>query len=99
MDVETEAKKLIAQGYRRTSNRYRMVSRIDHPDWITILAKHLHRSPAELYVPGEDHVSATWCDHYRRVLSKDTLEGLPEEVFKLIPGSGWDPCGYCEKDT
>lgn len=89
---------LIAQGYRRTSNRYGMVSRIDRPDWIEVLAAHLRRSPAELYVPGEpDTPSASWMDYYRRVLSEDTLEIDPNEA-RRIPNSNWDPCGYTPKE-
>ena len=93
-DPKSEAAQLIAAGYRRTSNKYRMVSRIDRPDWLVVLAKELRRSPAEFYAPGEPDPAETWCDYYRRCLSRDTLERVDPDVFKLIPGSGWDPVGY-----
>lgn len=104
-----EAADLARRGYRRTSHKHRMVSRIDRPDWKERLAAHLGRSVAELYRMREtnpdrignpgyevgDTVSPLWCDFYRRVLSRDTLT-VSEEVAKLVPGSGWDPCEYVE---
>lgn len=91
-DAETAAD-LIAKGYRRTSNKYRTVSRIDRPDWLNVLAINLHRAPADFYVPGESSPCGGWCDYYRRVISKDKIEVSPE-VYALIPGSGHDPVGY-----
>lgn len=88
---------LIAQGYRRTSNKYGMVSRIDRPDWIEVLAKELHRAPADFYVPGEPEPSGSWCDYYRRCLSKDTIT-LHVEVARQIPTSSHDPVGYIPKE-
>lgn len=82
---------LVSAGYRRTSNKYGLVSRIDRPDWVEVLADHLGRSPAELYVRG------CWADYYRRVLSNDTLELGPVEGRK-VPTSNWDTTGYCEKE-
>lgn len=95
--VKIAAEELIALGYRRTSNKHKMISRIDRPDWLIVLAKNLRRSPAEFYVPGEREPAATWCDHYRRVHSKDTLE-VEEAVFRAIPGSGYDNCGYVDPE-
>jgi hypothetical protein len=97
-DYRAEADKLIAAGYRRTSNRYRIVSRIDRSDWVEILARHLHRAPADFYVPGEHSPSADWCDYYRRCLSADGFKGVTSEVFALIPGSGWDSTGYTQPE-
>ena len=105
METRTAAE-LTALGYRRTSNKHRMVSRIDRPDWKEHLAAHLRRSVAELFIVGtnaenglpivSDKVSGSWCDYYRRCLSRDTLEGLPEATFRAIPSSGWDSCGFVE---
>lgn len=82
-----------ARGYRRTSNKHRMVSRIDRADWIAVLARHLNRAPADLYEPGATKVAGNWCDHYRRCLSRDTLT-LSEAEFRKVPGSDWDDTGY-----
>lgn len=89
-----EAQRLIGMGYRRTSNKYLMVSRIDRPDWVTVLAQHLKRSPAELYEIGAPSPAARWCGFYRSVLSKDSLEGIAPEVHALIPHSAFDDVGY-----
>lgn len=89
-----DAKKLADRGYRRTSTKHRMVSRIDREDWLEVLARHLHRSVAELYIQGTNTISPNWTDYYRRVLSKDTLMNIDPEVHRAIPGSSGDGCGY-----
>jgi hypothetical protein len=86
---------LVAMGYRRTSRKYGMVSRIDRPDWVQVLARHLRRAPADFYVPGENEVQGNWCDYYRCVLSKDTLEIGPVLALR-VPTSGHDPVGYVD---
>lgn len=84
----------IEAGYRKVSNRFGMLSRIDRPDWIEVLARHLHRSPAELYVPGKpERPSAHWCDYYRRVLSTDTVT-IDPALARHIPNSNHDPVGF-----
>jgi hypothetical protein len=88
-----KAQILTAQGYRRTSNTHGMVSRIDRPDWVDVLAKAQHCSPADFYGPGEATPAANWCDHYRRGYSKDTLI-VGTVLAKLIPTSGGDSTGY-----
>lgn len=90
------ADELIALGYRRTSNKYRIVSRIDRPDWVTVLAVHCRRAPADFYQIGASDPEGNWCDYYRRVLSKDKIEGVDPEVFRAVPSSAWDNCGFCE---
>lgn len=85
-----------AQGYRRVSNRYNLVARIDRPDWLQFMAKSLHRAPADFYVPGEEHPAGNWCDYYRRVHSKDTLT-LPRDEYLKVGGSSGDPIGYVER--
>lgn len=89
---------LIASGYRRVSNRYRLVARIDRPDWIDILARDLLRSPAEFYVPGAKEPAGMWADHYRRCFSRDTLT-LDPDVFYQIPTSCHDPVGFVPPST
>jgi len=96
------AQELIAKGYRRVSSRHRIVTRIDREDWKERLAADLGRSVADLYIMGSNGgvpvvgraVAGQWCDYYRRVMSRDKIEGVPEDVFKLIPSSCHDPCGY-----
>ena len=90
-----DPKRLTAMGYRRTSNKCGMLSRIDRPDWIQVLAVHLRRAPADFYVPGEDKPTGSWCDFYRRVLSKDTIE-IDPNLARQVPTSGHDPIGYVE---
>lgn len=86
---------LIARGYRRTSRRHGMVSRIDRPDWIDILAEHLIQPRVELMkrirgFPG------MWEDYYRRVLSKDTITLNPAQLALKVPTSDRDPVGYVD---
>lgn len=93
-DPADQARALAARGYRRTSNRHRIISRIDRPDWLEKMARDLRRAPADFMVPGGSQPQPNWCDHYRRIYSRDKIEGVAEEVFRLIPGSDWDPIGY-----
>lgn len=88
-----QAQDLADRGYRRTSNAHGIVSRVDRPDWVDVLATHLRRSPAEFYEPGESLPSGRWCDHYRRCLSKDKLYVEPG-IAKLVPSSNFDAAGY-----
>lgn len=83
---------LIAMGYRRTSSKYGMVSRIDRPDWMQVLAAHLNRSTGSFMLPNGD-VDPMWCDFYRRVLSKDNLKLGPERG-RRFPTSHGSSCGY-----
>lgn len=84
----------VGAGYRKVSNKFGVLSRIDRPDWVQVLAEHLHRSPAELYVPGRpEHPSAHWCDYYRRVLSTDTVM-IDPAFARYIPNSNNDPVGF-----
>lgn len=93
--MEYNAKELIAQGYRRISNAFCHLSRVDREDWKEYMAK--KHSPwsteeglrwVELLVESE---SAT--DMYRRGYSKDVII-VPQEIYKQIPGSNWDDTGY-----
>lgn len=84
---------ITAQGYRRISNKYGTVARVDREDWVQVMAKHLRRAPADFYVLGEDKVTWNWCDYYLRTLSKDKLT-LPPSVAAMIPSSIGDNVGY-----
>lgn len=85
-----DVKALIADGYRRISNSYRHIARIDRPDWKDVLAKSMNTTADKL------STETSWEDHYRRVHSKDVLE-VPQHVYKRIPGSSGDRCGYVER--
>jgi hypothetical protein len=93
-----EARRLIASGYCPTSNRYRMLSRLDRPDWLQHMA-YLHTKG----FPGSDAKNLAegmrWAtglgggaaDFYRRVHSRDTIE-VNEAVFrevKKVHSSNW----------
>jgi hypothetical protein len=95
-----EATRLIESGYRSVSNRHRMVSRIDRPDWREHMARDHHRGfrgdPQRNLEEGMRWVRALGtgaADHYRRVLSKDTVTMLPQDVFDAVrkagAGFGW----------
>lgn len=70
---------LTAIGYRRTSSRHLLVSRLDRRNWYTKLPAAVRR--------GDDQSEwADWADWYRRTLSKDKLE-LPFRIFACMPES------------
>jgi L-fucose isomerase-like protein len=106
MDALEQARLLASQGYRRVSWKYRIVSRLDRPDWAEHMAAEMRRPVADFCANGYDNKhrpvyghtpAANWEDHYRRVYSKDILEGVPQDVFRHIPSSGADRTGYLEK--
>lgn len=80
---------LIAQGYRRISNKHGMLSRIDRYDWKEFLA-------SEGYYIGPQH-EGSMADQYRRVYSKDVVE-LDPEIAKEVPSSGHDAIGFVDKE-
>lgn len=89
---------LEAKGYRRTSNRHGLISRIDRPDWLDALNRHLMRSAQQgnlILENSEEYNSGSWQDFYRRVLSKDTLE-IGKSQAQNIGTSSWDNIGYIE---
>lgn len=83
------AEELTKLGYRRISSKHKTVSRIDRKDWQQFL---LDINPNLLL--GQDGGAS----FYRRVYSKDTVEGIPDEIFKGIPGSDFDPVGFVRDD-
>lgn len=89
------ANDLIAKGYCRTSNKHRIVVRIDHPDWLAITAKRLGRSKKKLMEEGIGSAA----DWYRRCISEDAIISVPAAIFKRIPGSGHNSMGYKEADN
>lgn len=79
----------IERGYRRISHKYLTVSRVDKRNWMETIKK---ENPYILL--GLDQGA----DHYRRCFSEDKIV-LPQEIFRQIPGSGHDPCGFIDPDT
>lgn len=92
-DNKNQAACFTAMGYRRTSNRFGHLSRIDRPDW----KEHM----AQRHSPWSKEEGRAWVralgdgasDHYRRVFSKDTRE-VSREVARLVPTSNWDLAGF-----
>ena len=90
----TEGERLAASGYRSISNKYRMVARLDRPDW----KKHMARQHA----PWSFEEGMRWAtglgdgaaDHYRRVYSKDVLSGVSQEVYEVVKRAGGAGCGW-----
>lgn len=73
------------QGYRRISNKYKLVARIDRDDWLDVLAKELRCSRADFYMLDGSGIGNQWRDHYVRVYSKDQITVKPE-IYKLMKG-------------
>jgi translation initiation factor IF-1 len=76
---------LHSQGYRRVSNKYKLVARIDRDDWLDVLAKEMRCSRADFYNFDGSGISDSWKDHYVRVYSKDQITVSPE-IYKLMKG-------------
>lgn len=76
---------LINLGYRRVSNAYCLVAKIDREDWLEILAGRMRCSVAHFYNRDGSGISNDWKDHYIRVYSKDTHCVGPSRI-RLIPG-------------
>lgn len=80
----TFAQELINQGYRKTSNAYCHVNRIDREDWLEVMAEKMRCSVAHFYNVDGSGVSDHWRDHYVRCYSKDAHTVHPD-VLKRIP--------------
>ena len=78
------ADELTRQGYRRVSNKFGMVARIDRPDWLEFM---LEQSP---------HLIASLADQYRRVHSQDVLT-VPG-VAPHVPTSSHDSVGFVSSE-
>jgi translation initiation factor IF-1 len=78
-----KAGELTQKGYRRISNKYKIVARIDKEDWLDIMAKQMNCSRADFYCVNGGGVKDNWRDHYIRVYSEDKLTVGPE-IYKLM---------------
>jgi hypothetical protein len=98
--MKLSPKKLMALGYRRTSNAFGIVSRIDREDWKEHMA--IRHSPWSL----EEGMEWIKClgessaeDHYRRCYSKDNIEFGKRLAYKVkhIESSNGAPTGYIKE--
>ena len=86
-DVEAfvTAGELMAKGYRKTSNAYCMVSRVDREDWLEVMAAQRNCSVADFYNIDGTGVRDSHRGHYIRVFSEDNLTVSPK-VLRLMKG-------------
>lgn len=84
MTVELYAKELIEKGYRKTSNAYCRVARIDREDWVKVLAKERFCSVADFYNVDGSGIGDQHRDYYIRTHSKDELTVHPL-ILRKIP--------------
>jgi len=82
-DIALLAPILLKHGYRRTSNAYCSIARIDRDDWIDYLATKLNCCVADFYKKDGSGIADSWRDHYVRVYSKDKHTVAPELVRKI----------------
>lgn len=73
----TIAGDLMQKGYRKTSNAYCLVSRIDRDDWLDVLAKERFCSRADFYNVDGSGIGNQHRDYYVRVHSQDNLTVSP----------------------
>jgi hypothetical protein len=88
--LEPKWQSLVNLGYRKTSNKYGLVSRLDRPDWAAHLEKETNRAV------DADEIYGQWEDYWRRCRSKDTLE-FGAELPRNFPSSSGARTGYRRK--
>ena len=88
MSAQTHAAELAFRGYRRVSNKYGTVARIDCANWRRELNNRLRRDTSKN--PG-----ICWEDHYRRCYSQDKLD-VGRETARLVPTSSHDYIGFID---
>jgi hypothetical protein len=76
---------LIQLGYRRVSNAYCEVARIDREDWLDFMAEEIRCCVADFYNKDGSGVANNWKDHYIRCFSNDVLCVGPSKI-RQIPG-------------
>lgn len=91
-----EAETLALQGYRRTSSKYGMLSRVDREDWQEFMAK--------THAPWDINEGRAWvyglgtraADQYRRCYSRDKIT-VSTSISKFVPSSSHDTIGYVQR--
>lgn len=81
------AQRMFDAGYMASSNKYRIGTRIDRPDWVEFMAKKYSRSVADFYMYNNGQLSQStghWGEHYCSVFSKHKIEPLPPAIFKEL---------------
>lgn len=81
----TWAQHLTEMGYFRTSNAYCIITRLDRPDWIHVLATKMRCAPADFYNTDGSGVSDRAKGHYLRIYSKDQHTIHPKILRKMLP--------------
>jgi hypothetical protein len=76
---------LMKKGYRRISNAYCRISRIDREDWVDVMAKERHCSRADFYNVNGSGIGDHHRDFYIRTYSEDKLIVHPK-IFRKIKG-------------
>ena len=84
LEVMVWAHDLQKKGYRRVSNAYCEVARIDRDDWLDVLASKMNCSRADFYNVNGSGVMDKWRDQYVRYYSKDKLTVHPQ-ILRKIP--------------
>jgi hypothetical protein len=77
------ALKLEQDGYRRTSNAFCTIGRIDRPDWIDVLALNMNCCNADFYMKDGSGPSEAWKSHYIRRFTTDKHTVAPEISRKI----------------
>lgn len=71
-------------GYRKTSNAYCNIAKIDREDWVHVLAKQLRCAPADFYKLDGSGIDDRWRDHYVRT-QRVKQETVSPAILKFIP--------------
>lgn len=77
------AGEIMQKGYRKVSNAYCRLARIDRDDWLDVLAKQLQCSRADFYKLDGSGIDDQWRDQYVRVYSRDVLTVHPQ-IAKIV---------------
>lgn len=83
LEMFTLPKHLNDLGYRRVSNAYCKIARIDRPDWLKVMAGHMSCAVADFYDVNGSGVGNRWKDQYVRMYSKDTQTVSPVIFSKI----------------
>jgi hypothetical protein len=75
--------KLEQDGYRRTSNAFCTIGKIDRHDWIDVLASKMYCCNADFYMKDGSGPSDQWKSHYIRMYTKDKHTVAPEISRKI----------------
>lgn len=92
---ESSVPAMIAAGYRRVSNSYCHLARLDRPDWREYMA--YQQAPWDPAGEGMDWVRRRgMADHYRRCYSPSVIALADEAIYRMFPASGWSEDEYVE---